>query len=196
MSSGGNPSIAASIRDQNDAPRIHTLWQLATEGPCLSYRASGHRFLGFFVCVCHRSWHQTSTHHGTAKIYSTCHHKRNLGGGRVKCPPPQICMPKNTFLATEMKRGEWKNCGERGKGSMYITGWLKPIVPLFQTWLFHEVPTTHGRLSPPHAISQIAPKPVITLPQPTARSIIHMLFDGCCISIHQPCRCPSGTVAV
>ena len=73
LSCGSNPSTAASIRDQNDAPRFRPPCQFATESPLLLYRISGPSFPGLLVCICH-SWHETSTHLGTDKLYCICHY--------------------------------------------------------------------------------------------------------------------------
>ena len=125
MSSGANPSIAASILDQNDEPRFHTPWQLATESPCLSYRASGDRFLGFFVCVCHRSWHQTSIHLGTAKLYSTYHHKRNFGEEGLNVPPTTTFLYLRILFWLPRWKGANKKIVARGVRGVRIlrAGW-------------------------------------------------------------------------
>jgi hypothetical protein len=124
MRSGANPSIAATIRDQNDAPRFQTPCQLATESPCLSYRASDHRFLGFFVCVCHRSWHQTSIHLGTASTYSTYHHQRNLGKEGLNANPP-IFLCLRILLWLPRWKGANKKIAARGVRGVCIlrAGW-------------------------------------------------------------------------
>jgi hypothetical protein len=58
-----------------------------------------------------------------------CPHKRNLGGGGANSPPI-FFLPKNNFLATDLKKGKQKKRGESGrKRCMHIKDWF----PLFLT---------------------------------------------------------------
>ena len=57
--------------------------------------------------------------------------------GVGKCPP-NISLPKNSFLATELHRANKKFLwpgGRGGNGCMYSKSWFKPIFSLFLTWL-------------------------------------------------------------
>ena len=58
------------------------------------------------------------------------------GKGGQMLSPPIFILPKNIFVAVELKRGIYKNCGEGGErgGCMYFKVWFKPIFPHFLTW--------------------------------------------------------------